>query len=243
MTGFPGRAGFIAGALTCAGLIGVCMTAVDRSPLKHLTLLGDLSDRQSREVRKQLAEFSGAPAGVREVKARLESNSWLRHADVAKQWPSGLVVSVFPQRVVAYWNDNGFVSEESEVLVTDLLHGGDLPHLYGPVDSASEVMRRFRKIGGALGRAGLGVEVLRLSDLGTWSLETEDGLQVFLGRQDIMQRVERFLKVATKLEEQGVAFDRADARYPSGVAVNVGNEPDDRLEVARIISDAREYGL
>ncbi len=232
------QSGFVLSALIIIGLIGFFVVVIDQSRVKYVTVLGELSEGQLLDVKKQLVGFEGTPGDVQEVKGQLEEKDWIHQVTVAKDWPSGLVVSIYPEQVVAYWNDDGFINEEADVLVTDLLIGGDLPHLYGPENSEMEVMRRYRQLSRTLGDAGHQIEVLTLSDRGSWSFETESNLTVLLGKEDIKQRVERFLKVAAKLQEEGATFDRVDARYLSGVAVNITNKTNNQMNLANITNHA-----
>lgn len=240
MIGLLRRSGFTLSALAIAGVIGFGVIAVDQGRVRYVTVLGELTDTQLLAVRKQLAGFEGKRGDVGEVKARLEGNDWIHRADVSKSWPSGLVVSIVPEQVIAYWNDDGFINGEADVLVTDLLIGGDLPHLYGPQGTELEVMQRFQQLSRTLGEAGHRIEVLTLSGRGSWSFETEGNLEVLLGKEDIKRRLARFLKVSARLSEDGAIYDRVDARYPSGVAVNVSAYADDRLEVAKAVAETAD---
>ena len=61
------------------------------------------------------------------IRGSLMDLDWVYRVDVRRRWPSGVSIEVVPETVVAYWNDGGFINVGGEVLVTDLLAGGDLP--------------------------------------------------------------------------------------------------------------------
>jgi cell division protein FtsQ len=147
---------------------------------------------------------------------------WVHHANVRKNWPQAIEVEVFPESVIAYWNDNGFINREGRVLYTEMLVGGDLPHLYGPGGSELDVMEQFQQLSQMLNNHGHEIKVLTVTERGSWSLETESGVQVLLGKEDLKARMRRFLTVSVRLAERGDArfVERMDARYINGVAVH-----------------------
>jgi cell division protein FtsQ len=107
-------------------------------------------------------------------------------------------------------------------LYTEMLLGGDLPHLYGPAGSELDVMERFQQLSQMLNNYGLEIKALAVTKRGAWSLETENGVEVLLGKEDLKARMQRFLTVSVRLKERGDAMlvERIDARYINGVAVH-----------------------
>ena len=101
------RSGFFLSALAISCILALAVMAIDRSTVKYLSVLGDLNEKQLLSIKSELATFKGSPRDVVEVKTQLESLEWVHHVNVMKDWPSGLVVEVFPQQVIAYWNDDG----------------------------------------------------------------------------------------------------------------------------------------
>ena len=196
---------------------------IDRSEVRRLSIRGELDERQRQEItalvsRAQLAESSNAA----EIKARFDAVDWIHHTSVRRDWPDGLILEVFPEAVIAYWNDDAFISETGKVLVTDLFLGSNLPYLYGPPGSEYQVMAQYQ----ALSRALVGIEdrleVLRLAARGSWEFETRERLHVLLGKEDIPHRMHSFLTVRQALRARGdlSRVDRMDARYTQGVAVH-----------------------
>ena len=123
------------------------------------------------------------------------------------------------------------------MLLTDLLVGGDLPGLYGPDGSESEVMGRFQELGGILASHGVEIRNLRRTDLGSWTIETRNRITIILGKEDLKPRIERFLAVNNLLKKSrdGKRVKRMDARYVSGVAVLF----EDQLNLSSAFGDAR----
>ncbi len=229
----------------CLVSSGIALGAfsIDRGGVKHIAVTGDLDERQLQELTALVAGLSpGSPASGAQVspsnvaglKARFDQLDWIHHTNVMKDWPDGLIVEVIPEQVIAYWNDDAFISEEGRVLVTELFIGSDLPYLYGPPGTEQQVMTRYQELSRALAGTGDALEMLRLTARGSWEFET-DRLQVRLGREDVQQRMGRFLAVRQALATTGdlARADRMDARYTNGVAVHYRPEEQRQRAPAR----------
>ncbi len=213
--------------------------SIDRGEVTHLSIRGNLDARQLQEI-AALANASriSQSSNTAELKARFDAVDWIHHTNVMRDWPDGLLLEVFPEQVVAYWNDDAFISESGKVLVTDLFLGSNLPYLYGPPGTEYQVMTQYQELSQALSGIEDRIEMLRLKARGSWEFETRDRLHVLLGREDARQRMRNFLTVRRQLRETGdlPGVDRMDARYAHGVAVHY------RPEVQRNTSGATEQG-
>lgn len=220
-------AGFLAALTGIVLVIAIAVALFDQQKVEYVAISGELDEKQLNSVRNHLAGIQPADLSPEEVKSHLDALDWVHHVNVTKDWPAGFSIEVVPEEVIAYWNDNGFINEEGKVLSTDLLIGGDLPHLYGPDGSEFRVMNQYQQLNRTLSSAGFTVELLRLNERGAWLFETSDRIRVLLGKEDLMARVERFLNVSARLQEEieDGAVDRMDARYVNGVAVHF-NEQD-----------------
>ena len=59
-----------------------------------------------------------------------------------------------------------------------------------------------------------------MRDRGSWFLTTQDGIEVLLGRDDVVDKMQRFLTVdQLMLSERREQIARVDLRYSNGMAV------------------------
>ncbi len=234
------RSGFVAAVIVISGVLVFAKLTIDLSAVENLTIVGELSEKQLISVRQQLVAVEDSKWKADAIRLMLIELPWVHHVGIRREWPAGMSIEIHPESVMAYWNDNGFINSESRVLVTDLLQGGDLPFLYGPEGTEMEVMSRYQQLGGMLKSHGHGIRVLRRSDRGSWTIETREGIDVRLGKEDLKARLDRFLEVAGKLRRQGDerAIDRMDARYSNGVAVRFVENKDLNLGNA-LVTDSR----
>ncbi len=219
---FRPSTGFFFGILLVVGGLALATALIDRSNVGRMSIVGDLDDRQLESIKASLVDVDIASREVEQVKRTLSELDWVHHANVRKNWPNAIEIEVFPESVIAYWNDNGFINSEGSVVSTGVLVGGDLPHLYGTQGSEQNVMEQFQQLSQMLNSYGLGIKVLTVTDRGAWSLETKNGVEVLLGKEDLKARMRRFLSVSVRLAERGEAMfvERMDARYMNGVAVH-----------------------
>lgn len=215
-------AGCVTAILLVVGGLAFATESIDRSNVEQISIVGNFDERQLKSIRALLAEIDIASSEVEQVKQALSELDWVRRVNVRKNWPHAIEVEILPERVIAYWNESGFISREGSVLYTEMLLGGDLPHLYGPAGSEIVVMERFQQLSEMLNNYGFEIKSLTVTKRGAWSLETERGLEVLLGKEDLKARMQRFLSVSGRLAELGDAMfvERIDARYINGVAVH-----------------------
>jgi cell division protein FtsQ len=94
-----------------------------------------------------------------------------------------------------------------------------LPSLSGPDGSAAEVTLRYTRFSQILSPLGQRIAELGLSPRGAWQLRLQDGLQVRLGREQMEQRLARFVAVypySLATMQQPARY--VDLRYRNGFA-------------------------
>ena len=240
---FRRSTGSVTAILLVVGGLAFATDSIDRSNVERISIVGNFDERQLKSIRALLAEIDIDSSETEQVKQALLELSWVRRANVRKNWPHAIEVEVLPEKVIAYWNESGFISREGSVLYTEMLSGGDLPHLYGPGGSEVEVMERFQQLSQMLNNYGLQLKSLTVTKRGSWSLETGSGVEVLLGKEDLKARMQRFLTVSSRLAERKdvLSVERIDARYINGVAVNF--EKKNQIKLAEFNKNLRERSL
>ena len=182
---------------------------------KHLTI----DHVQHAVVDAVHAGFFGVD--VADIRRLLQDEAWIRDANVSRMWPDGLHVTIVEQIPVARWGDYGLLNERADVFVPsaeDLPR--DLVQLNGPLGSEQEVLERFGYIRTQLADVGLKPVGLTLSDRRAWTITTEGGHEILLGRRDLEERLARFKWGYTKgLNAAWERIGHVDMRYTNGFAV------------------------
>lgn len=212
--------GVLATALALAALVWV----LDQ-PIQHVIVTGRLQRVSALDVERVVrANLGGAglvSVNLARIDAGLHALPWVESAAVQRSWPRALRIEIVEQTAVARWNDAGLVNARGQLFVSEARFiPPELPQLTGPAGTEAEVTARYLAAQGRLTEAGLRLAALELDPRGAWTLTLDDGVQIRLGRQQIDERFERFMNVASKLVTQR-ADDMAyvDLRYDNGFAV------------------------
>ena len=229
--------------LVFIGLLFFAIVFIDQSIVRNISIVGSLNDRQLASIEDAFSGIDISSVESDQIDGALSELNWVHHANIRKSWPQTIEVEVFPESVIAYWNDKGFINKEGSVLYSNMLLGGDLPHLYGPSGSERQVMEQYQQLSQMLNNYGYAIKVLSITEMQSWSLETESGVEVLLGREDLKARMQRFLAIIETLAERGDKrfVKRIDARYINGVAIDFGTE--NTLQLAELNKPAEERNL
>ncbi|WP_258239865.1 cell division protein FtsQ/DivIB [Pseudidiomarina homiensis] len=218
---------------TFVGIGWLYYTAMDAQevPLKRLVVQGDLRYVTAADVRDALIAENGVPLGsffsadVNELRAEVEAMPWVEKASVRKEWPDILKVFVVEQVPLAHWNanqrDDALLNQAGEVFYADKsgLEGG-LPYLAGPDHAVTEAVKHYRELNELLQLNGFSIAQLELSERFSVELALAQGTMLRLGREALLERIQRFIDVYPELEaHKDAPIDAIDLRYDTGVAV------------------------
>jgi cell division protein FtsQ len=169
----------------------------------------------------QVAQGGLASVDLDRIRKRVESIDWVDNAVVTRVWPDAIRVVVNEEVAAARWNDTGLLNARGELFIRNARYvPPELPLLEGPEGSESQVAQLYIDAQGRLLESGLRLTGVRLDDRGAWDLELADGLQVRLGRQDVKDRLERFIRLASPMVAKRVAeINYVDMRYTNGFSV------------------------
>jgi cell division protein FtsQ len=158
------------------------------------------------------------------LKEELEVHPWVSRASVRRIWPDGLTVSVHEHRPIARWGDEALINLQGEIFgVGDLRDAASLPRLQGPSGSPARVMRQYQQFSQAVQPSGLRISALTLEERGSWQLAMENGIRINVGREALMERMQRFvLLYQQEWQHDTRPLESVDLRYDSGLAVRFG---------------------
>jgi cell division protein FtsQ len=148
------------------------------------------------------------------------SSEWVASAEIRKVWPNTLQVLVHEYTPLSYWGDRQLISTSAVVITPREVPELPLTKLYGPEDSSDVVLEQFGLVSQVLAFTSLRVATLTLEPRGAWSIVFTNGVKVKLGREEILERLQRFIAVyKSDLSGRIDQITSVDARYPHGVAV------------------------
>jgi cell division protein FtsQ len=155
---------------------------------------------------------------VNKVHAAIEQQPWVYRASVRKQWPHTLQIYLVEQTPVVTWNGDMVLNPFGESFTVDA-STLSLPSLFGPGGSEVTALEGYNAMALLLRTSDLAIKELSLSERFAWQLQLDNGIKLNLGRQQFMDRLQRFVDVYPLLVSSGKPIEYIDLRYDTGLAV------------------------
>jgi cell division protein FtsQ len=200
-------------------------------PVQHISVTGELQQRQAEAV-QELVQSSLAggflKADLQRIRTQLEDLPWIFEANIRRKWPSALEIHVVKQLPIARWGEHAFLNHKGGVFRSaDSGDWNSLPRLLGPEGSAPALMAKYQRLIEVLAPLDLSVEQLALDEGGHLQAVLAGGLQLMLGSEDFLARMQRFVSIyRSELRTRSDTIERVDLRYESGMAVAFSAVPE-----------------
>ena len=158
---------------------------------------------------------------IDEIRTALLADPWIVNASVSRRWPNGVEVAVEEAEPLAIWGDDQLLIASGALLPRpENLKDLRLPELAGDADLVDRIMMQYQALAGLLTTKDMEVRRLSFDDLAGWQLELVSGIQLQLGHDELLERVDRFLSLTRGvLAPHLQKISGVDARYNNAVAV------------------------
>jgi cell division protein FtsQ len=156
---------------------------------------------------------------IERLRESLKKLPWVRSAGIRREFPDRLEVQLEEYQPMAHWNNDALVDSQGEVFVAQ--SDMDMPDFVGQDGTAAEVTQRYEQFNQQLAGLELHVDRLVLSPRHAWQLRLSNGMVLELGREDVQQRLARFVEAypySLAAIQSRVRY--VDLRYSNGFAVN-----------------------
>lgn len=193
-------------------------------PIARISVEGDLSYISQQAVQQRIAPFISASffsVDLLAMRKELEQMPWIANAEVRRVWPDQVLVRLEEQLPIARWGDEALLNNQGDAFAPkELDHYQNLPQLYGPKRAQQQVMQQYQVFSQMLRPMGFSIARLELRERGSWFLTTNQGIELLLGRDHLVEKIRRFSAIYDKaLKEQQTNIARIDLRYANGLAV------------------------
>ena len=213
-------------------LIGLGVTgSIAASGLSHLLqdvqirqvqLQGDLRYLDADSLTRDLSiRFNGnyLDTTLGQVISEVVSHPWIASASARRVWPDTLLIEITEQRPLAIYNDRQYLGLSGDLFEPPKPVDEPLPRLYGALSETMQVYSHYGVFSDRLSDFSTVVSVSRGHDMG-WQISLENGINVQLGRNDILGRLSRARDVLDRLDDEKLTkLQKIDARYDNGVAL------------------------
>jgi cell division protein FtsQ len=209
--------------LLLIGALSALTWALDR-PVRVISMDGSFQRVSPGQIEKAVAPFANEgfmSANLDDIQRAVEALPWVDHARIARHWPNSLHVTVTEQTAAARWGESGLLNTRGELFVRVAAHvPAELPRLSGPEGSETQVAQRYMSAQGRMLEAGMRIAALRLDERGAWEMDLDSGVVVRLGRRDVDERIDRFIRTASQvIAHRLTEINYVDMRYSNGFAI------------------------
>lgn len=218
-------AGLLAGALSAVWYAqAVAGDVAARFPIQRIAIMGDLKHVDPRTLEAALRPYlqqNFFSADLAEVQQTVQSMAWVDAADVRKEWPHTLVVTLRERIPVANWGKNQFLSTKGEIFFAEHVQPNpNLPTFIGMADQAALIARHYVQMQAVLKEAGLAIQSLEMTDRISMTLQLGSGMTLVVDEKESLAKLQRFTAVYQLFsDEQRQQLLRVDLRYENGLAI------------------------
>lgn len=218
--------------------IGVALTALAawayRHPawtVQHVVIVGDNQHQSDASVRRALKSElneSFLAIDLKRLQNIVEDVPWVRSAQVQRDFPNGLRITIQEHQAVAWWGEaqgTQLVNHSGQIFEaqSEPEENQYWPVLQGPDDQVTQVLEAYMQLQDVLKVAHLEVKKLALSAHGNWQATLGGDIHLALGRAPQTEWLAQVSRMISTLPELRQRFDQAltsiDLRYPNGYAV------------------------
>jgi cell division protein FtsQ len=197
--------------------------ALDR-PIQVISMDGSFQRVSPGDIEKAVAPYTRSgfmSADLDRIQRAVEAVAWVDHARVRRRFPNGLHVTVVEETAAARWGESGLLNVRGELFVREATHvPAELPRLSGPEGTESQVAQRYLATTGRMLEAGMRIAAMRLDERGAWEIDLDSGVTVRLGRRQVDERLDRFIRTASQVIAHRLNdITYVDMRYSNGFAV------------------------
>jgi cell division protein FtsQ len=159
---------------------------------------------------------------IERLRQSLEKLPWVRNVSIRREFPHGLAVQLEEHQAFARWNNSALVNQYGETFVAETDQA--LPGFIGQEGTSAEIAQNYAQFSRQIAALGLPVAQIALSPRHAWQLRLSNGTVLELGREDVQQRLARFVAVQMTEDRGQRAGNRnavkyVDLRYRNGFAI------------------------
>lgn len=174
---------------------------------------------QLNQVVRQAAGVNFFTVDLEKTRQSFEQLPWVRKVSVRRHFPWRLDVMLEEHVPMARWNSVALVNTFGEVFAGQ--SNLPLPDFNGEPDTAAQVAEMYLAMSHQLAVLQRGIAQISLSPRYAWRLRLDNGMLLELGREQMQQRLERFVAVYPySLATMASKVNYVDLRYRNGFAVN-----------------------
>lgn len=216
------------------------MSSDNRLPLSKLVIIGERHFTENDDIRQAILELGTPSSFIKQdlhvLQKQIERLPWIKKVSVRKQWPDELKIHLVEYVPIARWNDFYLLDKAGKIFTVPLTRLGNFSSilLYSPEGTEHDLLKGYRAINPILTRNNCRLKIAQMSARLSWKLVLDNDVRLELGRNNHIERLQRFIQLYPLLEKQSndkKKLNYIDLRYETGVAVGWSSIFNNQLDI------------
>jgi cell division protein FtsQ len=194
-------------------------------PLKYVRTEGIfqyLSKNEVQAVLQPLVLTGFFDVNMQAIHAAVATLPWVDTVAVKRIWPDAIDIKVSERKPYARWGKNSLITGQGVIFTPkNVDQFQNMTLVTGPESQQVRVLEIMKGIKTALADQSMELTEFSVNDRWAWKIKLSTGLEILLGRNEQLKKLQRFLKTLTVLKQEQVEqIVVVDLRYPNGYAVS-----------------------
>ncbi|MEM7001993.1 MAG: cell division protein FtsQ/DivIB [Pseudomonadota bacterium] len=224
------------GWLACSGLLLAAvfgLWTLYQQPVHQYVITTEVDAAEQTQLEQAFADaklsnsqsfLDGPYKKMVRLQQRLQEIRWVQTVAVRRRWPNQVEIQLERAVPIARWGVDEYITATGE-LVEMAAEQSHLPAFQVALASPEAAMKAYIEIQQLLRPLQLSVQALQQNPQGEWRTTLDTGEQIYIGKQNIRQRMERLVRVYAAAHADHERIESFDLRYTSGVAVQPVVDP------------------
>lgn len=211
--------------LVFAGVGWLVSFGVKSIPIKYVRTEGVfqyLSKDEIKSALQPLVMTSFFDADMPAIHQAVSELTWVDTVTVKRVWPDAIDIKIREKKPYVRWGQQSLVSVRGEIITPKSMDSfKTLPILHGPELQQVKTLEIMKGVNTALADQSMKMAEFTINDRWAWKIKLTTGLEILLGRNEQLKKLQRFLKTLDVLgQEQVEKMAIVDLRYPNGYAIS-----------------------
>ena len=194
-------------------------------PIKYVRTEGVfqyLSKNEVKTVLQPLVMSGFFDADMQAIHTAVSTLPWVDTVTVKRIWPDAIDIKLREKKPYARWGKNSLITERGVIFTPkNIEQFQNLTVVTGPELQQVKVLEIMKGIKTALADQSMELAEFSINDRWAWKIKLANGMEILLGRNEQLKKLQRFLKTVTVLKQERIEqIAIVDLRYPNGYAVS-----------------------
>lgn len=194
-------------------------------PIKHVKVGGEFQNLSKNEIKtalEPLVDVGFFDADVQMIQNTLTQMIWVDDAIVNRIWSDTLSIKIKEKHPIVRWGNEALISNSGEIIQPkDIEPFENLSILYGVEGQELKSLEIMKGVNTALSDHEMSMAEFSINNRWAWKIKLTTGLEILLGRNDQLKKLQRFMKTLDILGHEKInAMAIVDLRYPNGYSVS-----------------------